>query len=226
MAKRFIDTGLFEDAWFLDLSKDCKLLWVYLITKCDHAGIIEFNTKLWQFHTGIKGIETVIKGLANRLVRVKESYFFIPKFLEYQYPGFPNSRVRAQISAIKILIKFNLFDEEKQTLIKPLAKGYVYEHGNGYDNGNGKKEKYFKKFAHLKITESDNKKLVDKFGETRVNEIYTKIENYRKNTNYKSLYLTALDWLKRDKETAKKDNKITQKDIDNFNSNDPDRLKF
>jgi hypothetical protein len=214
MAKRFIDTGLFEDAWFLDLSKDCKLLWVYLITKCDHAGIIEFNPKLWQFHTGIKGIETVIKGLTNRLIRVNESYFFIPKFLSYQYPGFPNSKVRAQISAIKILIKFNLFDEEKETLIKPLTKGYVYDNGNGYDNDNGndnKENNIHLKFAHLKITKEDHKKLCDEFGEDKVNNIYLDIKNYRKNTNYKDLYLTALKWIKKDKET-KNNNYATQKD--------------
>jgi hypothetical protein len=204
MAKRFIDTGLFDDSWFMDLPKDCKLLWIYLITKCDHAGIIEFNSKLWQFQTGIKSIETVIKGLSNRLVTVNENYFFIPKFLFYQYPNFPNSKVRAQESAIKILIKYKLFNEENQTVIKPLTKGYVYDNDNGSDNDNDKKVIYFKKFAHLKITNEDNKKLVDKFGEKKVNDIYKKIENYRKNTNYKSLYLTALDWLKKDKPKNKK----------------------
>ena len=107
MAKRFIDTGLFDDSWFMDLSKDAKLLWIYLITKCNHAGIIEFNSKLWQFQTGIKSIDTVIKQLSNRLVSVKEQYFFIPKFLYYQYPNFPNSNVKAQKSAINILKSFS-----------------------------------------------------------------------------------------------------------------------
>jgi hypothetical protein len=212
MAKRFIDTGLFEDTWFMELSKDCKLFWVYLFTKCDHAGIIEYNPKLWQFHTGIKSIETVIKGLTNRLVRVNETYFFIPKFLFYQYPDFPNSKVRAQNSAIKILIKFNLFDEEKETLNKPLTKGYVYEHGHEYDNDNGhdKEEKYYLKFAHLKITNENHNKLVNKFGLKKVEQIYLDIKNYRKNTNYKDLYLTSLKWL--NKEKSKNNNYVPQKD--------------
>jgi len=54
MAKRFIDTALFDDSWFMDLSVENKLFFVYLITNCDHAGIIDLNLKLAEFKTGIK----------------------------------------------------------------------------------------------------------------------------------------------------------------------------
>lgn len=129
MAKRFIDTGIFDDDWFMELPKDAKLLWLYLITKCDHAGIIKLNEKLCRVQTDIKDLETVTKQLGNRLVRLSEHLYFIPKFIEFQYPGFPNSKVRQQVSALEILNKYGLITNSKVTLTEELL--------NSYDNGSG-----------------------------------------------------------------------------------------
>lgn len=128
MSKRFIDSGIFDDDWFMDLSKDAKILWIYFITKCDHAGILRLNEKLCKVQTDIKDLQTVIKQLGNRLVNVNEHLYFIPKFIEFQYPGFPNSKVRQQQSALEILIKLNLYNDGKLTVNELL--------GNSYDNGN------------------------------------------------------------------------------------------
>lgn len=128
MSKRFIDTGIFDDDWFMDLSKEAKLLWIYCITKCDHAGLIKINPKLCGIQTDIKDLDGTIKQLGNRLVTVSERLYFIPKFIEFQYPGFPNSKVRQQQSAVEILKKHNLFDENKLTISKLLT--------NSYDNDN------------------------------------------------------------------------------------------
>lgn len=132
MAKRFIDTGLFDDEWFMELSKDCKLLWIYFITKCNHAGIIKVNEKLCKMQTDIKDIQTVIEQLGNRIITLSEHLYFIPKYIEFQYPGFPNSSVRQQISAVEILSKYGLIKEGKLTLSKELVNSY----DNGNDNGN------------------------------------------------------------------------------------------
>ena len=139
MAKRFIDTNIFADEWFMELSKDAKLLWIYFITNCDHAGILKLNKKLCEFQTGIKGLETVIEQLGNSIVTVSEGLeYFIPKFIKFQYPGFPESRAPQQKSAIQILISKGLYDNSSGTLIEQLPNCY----GNGNGNGNGnKKEK-------------------------------------------------------------------------------------
>ncbi len=129
MSKRFIDTGIFDDDWFMDLSKDAKLLWIYFITKCDHAGLIKINPKLCTLQTDIKDIDKFIKELGKRLVTVSDRLYFIPKFIEFQYPGFPNSKVRQQQSAVEILKKHNLFNEGILTVTELLP--------NSYDNGNG-----------------------------------------------------------------------------------------
>lgn len=132
MAKRFIDTGIFDDEWFMDLSKDGKIVWLYFITKCDHAGLLHINLKLATVQTGIKDILTVIKELSNRIVRVNEQLFFIPKFIDFQYPDFPKSKVKQQASAIDLLVKYGILNKETLTLNKELTNSY----GNGNDNGN------------------------------------------------------------------------------------------
>lgn len=132
MAKRFIDSELFDDDWFMDLSKEGKILWLYFITKCDHAGLLKLNTKLCKVQTGISNIETVIKELDNRLIRVNEQLFFIPKFVVYQYPGFPSCKFPAARSAYNILEKYQLIQEGKLTITQELPNSY----GNGNGNGN------------------------------------------------------------------------------------------
>lgn len=138
MAKRFIDTNLFSDEWFQDLSKDGKLFFIYFITNCDHAGIVKINKKLIEFQTGIKDIERVIKELGNCLVTVKENVFFMPKFIKFQYPNFPQSNVKQQLGAINILKLNNLWNEESNsylTLSKELNNSYdiVIDNVNEYN---------------------------------------------------------------------------------------------
>lgn len=142
MAKRFIDTGLFDDSWFMGLSKDAKLLWIYLITKCDHAGIIDFNEKLCRVQTGIEKIDEAFKQLDNRCLTVRERYRFIPKFIYFQYPNFPNSNAKAQNSAISRLIEFNLIkqlDNGCLTLNQELTNSYGYSNGKCIDISNDEK---------------------------------------------------------------------------------------
>ena len=188
MSKRFIDTELFDDPWFMDLSKDAKLLWIYLITKCNHAGLIDVNEKLCKFQTGLKNIQTVYKELGNRLVTVKEQLIFIPKYIEFQYPNFPNSKVKQQESAIKLLLKYNLFNEESLTLTKGLLNSYVYDSGNG--NGNGRKSDV-KLFYKLEKEKAEGKYRVKYlqftdyiFGKNEVNEEFTKVLKLEKQLTF------------------------------------------
>lgn len=153
MAKRFIDTGLFDDEWFAELKPESKIFWIYYLTKCDHAGLLKFNKKLIEFQTGIKSLDIVIKEIGARLVKVNEQLFFCPKFIQFQYPNFPKSGVKQQDSAIELLIKNGLWDSETHefieldncmdTVTKDLNKSY----DNGNVNGNGYKEKKSEKIS-------------------------------------------------------------------------------
>jgi hypothetical protein len=163
MAKRFIDTGIFDDAWYMDLSKDGKILWLYFITKCDHAGMLSLNIKLCKVQTGINNIPTVIKELGNRLVTVNQLLYFIPKFIEFQYPNFPNSNVKQQASAIEILSKYQLFNKETLTVTQQLTNSYVNDNDNDNDNVNvNENEKKKVNFSFENFWNLYDKKVGDK----------------------------------------------------------------
>lgn len=129
MSKRFIDTELFNDRWFMDLSKDGKIGYIYYITKCDHAGILDLNDKLFYFQTGVKW-ENVVKELGDRLINVKEYLYFMPKYIKFQYPNWPNSKVKQQDSAIKILLSYGLVNEDDLTVKQDLSKSYDNDNVN------------------------------------------------------------------------------------------------
>jgi len=209
MSKRFIDTGLFDDDWFMDLSKDAKLLWVYFITKCDHAGILKLNEKLCKVQTDIKDLNLIIKQLGNRLVTVSEHLFFIPKYIDFQYPGFPNSKVRQQQSAVDILVKYGLFDKEKLTLNIQLDNCYEHDNGNVIvnDNETVKKEKYAE---FIFLLPEEYEKLINQHGEKNTKTLIEILNNYKgsKGVKYKSDYLTILNWVI---DRAKKDCKYIEK---------------
>lgn len=122
MAKRFIDTEIFSDSWFMDLSVPAKLLWFYCLTNCDHAGIIEWNKKLIRFQTDIEDLETVTKELGKSLLTVNDHMKFLPKFFEYQYPKYPYKRFAAADGAVLLLVKYNLLDKINLTLTKDFIK--------------------------------------------------------------------------------------------------------
>jgi hypothetical protein len=50
----------------------------------------------------------------------------------------------------------------------------------------------------LSISNNEYVKLLITYSELQVNDTLDSIENYKKNTNYTSLYLTASKWLKKE----------------------------
>ena len=65
--------------------------------------------------------------------------------------------------------------------------------------GKEKKEKeinIYRAFKHLTLYQEDFEKLNKIYSKEKIDFILDKIENYKKNSNYTSLYLTANNWLK------------------------------
>lgn len=67
----------------------------------------------------------------------------------------------------------------------------------------------YKSFSHLSISINDVDKLKTDYTIIQIDNVLESIENYKKNTNYKSLYLTAKKWL--EKEYSKKSERTTSK---------------
>lgn len=74
--------------------------------------------------------------------------------------------------------------------------------------GDIKESSIYRKFEHLKITEAEVEKLENNYSRKQIDDILDRIENYKGNNKYKSLYLTAKRWL--EKEPKKEIKQIRQ----------------
>lgn len=105
MAKRFTDTDKWKKPKFSKLSMKMKLVWMYLLDNCDHAGIWDLNLDLLSFQIGEKVTDNdLVEAFSNKLIRISETKYFLPDFIEFQY-GTLNHANRAHESVINRLKK-------------------------------------------------------------------------------------------------------------------------
>ena len=80
MAKRFIDTKIWDKAWFRKLDTNSKLIWIYILTKCDHAGILDADWEAMNFFIGtnINDYNQIPDSIKNKMESIDENQFFIP----------------------------------------------------------------------------------------------------------------------------------------------------
>ena len=106
MAKRFIDTKIWDKSWFRKLDPKDKLIWIYILTKCDHAGIFDADWEAMAFF--IKGIgsrngfQDLPETIKEKMTLVKDDQYFIPSFIEYQY-GTLRENSKPHLSVLKRL---------------------------------------------------------------------------------------------------------------------------
>lgn len=80
---------------------------------------------------------------------------------------------------------------------KGKSKSYDNHMGIGIGKGIG-----YRIFKHLVLSEAEFQKILDLgYSKEQIDTILDAIENYRGNTKYTSLYLTALNWLKKEAKT-------------------------
>ena len=98
MAKRFMDNSIFEKQWFRELPVRLKIVWFYLINKCDHAGILNGDNYT---------IDEILEALNDNIEQIGDNKFYLTKFCKFQY-GELNPNVKVHKSVIKLLDKHNI----------------------------------------------------------------------------------------------------------------------
>jgi hypothetical protein len=76
-------------------------------------------------------------------------------------------------------------------------------------NKNEKNEKTYRSFAHLSMSLTEFDKLELEYTKQQIDEVIDAIQNYANNKKYKSLYLTAKNWLQ--KLPKEEEDKLTTK---------------
>jgi len=105
---------------------------------------------------------------------------------------------------IVTICKYECYQDENEDANKRITNNQQTTNKQSTTNKNEKnnKENIYREFQHLFITEDEVKKLLDKHTITQINNVLNDIENYKQNTKYKSLYLTAVKWLQKNEPTS------------------------
>ena len=110
MAKRFTDTEKWKKPFIKNLKCCYKLLWLYICDDCDHAGVWQVDFDVAKIRIG----ESVNENEALKLFGDKVQPFdngnkwFIPSFIEFQYPSGLSEQNRAHTAILNLIKKYNL----------------------------------------------------------------------------------------------------------------------
>lgn len=109
MAKRFTDTNKWRKEFIRGLQGAYKLLWLYILDECDHAGIwhVELDVAGLRIGHELNSKETISAFGEHIIVFDGGRKWFIPDFIDFQY-GELNPENRAHKSVLDQLEKYRL----------------------------------------------------------------------------------------------------------------------
>lgn len=145
MAKRFSDTGIWEEDWFLEMPNEYKLFWFYMLATCDHAGVFKVNLRSFRGLLEVSLTSTeALRHFNNGKDRIRvltDSTWFVEDFVVYQYGATLNLNNRLHESIANVLAKQKIELTSLRGLLdlkdrvkdkdKELKKGGVGENKNG-----------------------------------------------------------------------------------------------
>jgi len=146
-----------------------------------------------------RGIEYKIKH------KIVQRYFNTYKktmdfIIESKKTGSEGGRQRVENQKVKERTLEGVLEHPIEPPLEPNNK--VLSINNKEENINNKLIKY-RSFDHLSMSVEEFNKLIENgYSKNDIDSVLDDIENYKKNTAYKSLYLTASKWLKKNNKSS------------------------
>ena len=210
MSKRFTDiTKWTKNKWFRKLSPRHKLFWLYLLDNCDNVGVWEEDIELASILIDYEYKKDALLNEFKDKIKIFKSgrKWWIKDFIIFQYGELKESHLtnKPHQSYIRNLKKHRLWIDYTKTIQSLKEKDKDIDK----DKDKDKDKDIYRKFAHLSLSNKEFESLKEKgMTKAQIDDFCNRIENYKKNTSYKSLNLTIQSWYKMDK-------KRNPEDIDN-----------
>jgi len=129
MAKKQVESTLFEEVWFMDLDLEYKMLMLYFFITCDHAGLGNLNFKMINMVLGHEyDKENVFIFLGDHIDEYKPNKYRLKKYMKFHYSEDNKSQIYK--SAIKKLKREGLdymSQEDQEAYDRSVSNGYVSE---------------------------------------------------------------------------------------------------
>lgn len=107
MSKRFTDTNLWEEDWFIELPMNQKMFWFYLKDNCDHAAIWKPKKTMFErLNETTINLDEFLKNInkdKERIIVLENGRWFIVDFIVFQYGKVLNENNKVHKSIINLL---------------------------------------------------------------------------------------------------------------------------
>lgn len=140
--KRFTETQKWDDPWFREIHGSHKLVFLYILDRCNNAGFWEVDLSALAFHTKLepKHFEGAFKAL-ERGLQGASGWVWVKNFLKHQKNDSLNAANPAHRQIIALLKdQAERFPDSKSLLPKGATKGLISPIGKGIGKGKGNGE--------------------------------------------------------------------------------------
>lgn len=108
MAKRFTDTDIWDQDWFIELPSKYKLFWNYIKDKCDNAGIWRPNKVVAQRIIGeqinVQEFFDFVNSDKKRIVELPSGRWFLKDYFLFQYGDTFSPTSKVHLGALRTLV--------------------------------------------------------------------------------------------------------------------------